>query len=141
MSISGRRKEGAVSLIETLLAIAMVGVIVLLLSNLPNAFNLINKSKHISLAREIAVKQIEDKRAINYLNLVNDTTPITNQIEPRISSLPSGSGTVVVEGCNLSICPNGEAIKKITVTVNWKDNNKLQTINIKTFIGEGGLNQ
>lgn len=141
MSILGIRDERAVSLIETLLAVVMIGVIVLLLSNLPNAFNLISKSKHANLAREIATKQIEDKRAINYLNLVNDTTNITDQEDLRIGLLPNGSGTVVIEDCAAQICPNGEAIKKITVTVNWKDNNNLQTINIKTFIGEGGLNQ
>lgn len=135
------KSQRGVSLIESLLAVVMVGVIVLLLSNLPNAFSLMNKSKHMSLAREIAAKQIEDKRAINYVNLVNDTTTITPQIEPRLNSLPDGSGAIVVEDCDGQICPNGEAIKKVTVTINWKDNNKSQSINIKTFIGEGGLNQ
>jgi len=139
MSILGIRSKG-VSLVETLLALAMVGVIVLLLSNLPNAFYLINKSKYISLAREIAVKQIEDKRAISYVNLANDTTFLTSQIEPRLSFLPNGSGVLVVEDCEPQICQNNEAIKKVTVTINWKDNGKEQTINIKTFIGEGGLN-
>lgn len=140
MSILGIRNKG-VSLVETLLALTMVGVIVLLLSNLPNAFNLINKSKHANLAREIATKQIEDKRTISFVNLVNDTSALTAQIEPRLNLLPNGSAVVVVEDCQAQICPNEEPIKKVTVTVNWKETDKLQTINIKTFIGEGGLNQ
>lgn len=129
------------SLVELLLVIVMVGLTVLILANLPNSMILINKSKHISLAREIAAKQMEDKRAISYINLINGTTNITSATDSRISSLPNGNGTVVVEDCNVQICLSGEHIKQITVTVNWKDNSKDQTLSLKTLIGEGGLNQ
>lgn len=134
-------KERGVSLIESLLVVVTVAGIVFLMANLPNAMNLVNKSKHLSLAREIAVKQIEDKRATSYSNLVPDTTNITASVDPRMNSLPNSSGTVKVEDCNVQICTNGENIKQVTVTINWKDNSKTQTISLKTFIGEGGLNQ
>ncbi len=132
------KKEQGVSLIESLLVIAMVGIIVVLLANLPNAFSLINKSKHTSLAREIATKQIEDKRAINFANLANDNSQITDS---RMTLLPSSSGTVLVEDCDAQICTSGEPVKKITVTINWQDNARVQTISLQTFIGEGGINQ
>lgn len=130
--------QRGISLAETLLVIFAIGFIVLLLANLPNSMNLINKSRHLSLAREIASKQIEDKRSINYANLANDNSAISDS---RISLIPSGSGTVVVEDCPNTICTNGEHIKQITVTVSWKESGKQQTINLKTFIGEGGLDQ
>lgn len=126
------------SLIESLLIIVVVGVMVVLMANLPNALGLINKSKQLSLAREIAAKQIEDKRNTNFANLVNDTSSIT---DPRINLLPSGSGTVTVEDCSQQICTNSENVKKINVNISWKVNNKNQSINVKTLIGEGGLNQ
>ncbi len=126
------------SLIELLLVIVVIGTSVFLLANLPNALNLITKSNHMSLAREIASKQIEDKRSINYANLVNDTSNISDS---RLSLLPSSSGTVKVEDCDVTICTNSEHIKKITVTINWKDNNKAQRVTLNTFIGEGGINQ
>ncbi len=130
------------SLIELLLVIIIVGTSVFLLANLPNALNLVTKSNHISLAREIAAKQIEDKRSLSYANLVSDNSSITDS---RFSLLPSGSGTVVVADCdpvaNQQFCPNSEHIKIVTVIVNWKDNNKSQTISLNTFIGEGGINQ
>ncbi len=132
------KNERGVSLIESLMVVVFVGIIVSLLANLPNAMSLIGKSQHLSLAREIAVKQIEDKRAINYLNLVNDITPIS---DARISSLPQGSGEVKVEDCDSSICTASEPIKKITVEVLWVDNQKQQQIRLETFIGEGGLDQ
>ena len=126
------------SLIEYLLAIAMVGIIIILMANLPNAMGLMNKSKHLSLVREIAAKQIEDKRAVSFANLANDNSAI---VDSRINLLPGGSGTVIVEDCDPTICTDEENIKQVTVTVNWQDNNKTQTVSLKTFIGEGGLNQ
>lgn len=131
-------KEKGVSLIESLLVVVVVGTIVVLMANIPNAMGLISKSRQLSLAREIASKQIEDKRAINYVNLVNDSLPISDS---RINFLPKGSGTVMVEDCDPGICTNSENIKQVTVTINWSENNKNQSISLKTFIGEGGLNQ
>lgn len=132
-----RSKKG-VSLVESLMAVAMLGILVLLLANLPSAMGLISKSKNISLAREIAVKEIEDKRSLSYINLANDTSAITDS---RINLLPHGLGTVVVEDCNPEICTNDEPIKEVKVTVSWKESNKDQMITLNTFIADGGLNQ
>lgn len=137
MSKSVQNQKG-LSLIESLLVVAMVGIIVILLSNLPNALGLINKAGHLSLAREIALRQIENKRAVIFANLANGSSTITDS---RISLLPGASGEVKVEDCNPQICTREESIKQVTVTVSWQDNNKNQTISLKTFIGEGGLNQ
>lgn len=126
------------SLVEIILVVATVGFIVILMANLPNALGLIAKARHISLAKETAAKQIEDKRAVTYTNLVNGTTPIT---DTRISLLPQGSGIVDVADCSPQICTNSEEVKHIKVTVLWMDNQKEQTIILETFIGKGGLNQ
>lgn len=131
-------KTSGFSLIESLLIVVIIGLVVFLIASLPNAMMLIAKSRHLSLAREIAAKQIEDKRTINYSNLVNDDSPIA---DTRLSLLPQGSGTVEVADCDPSICTQGENIKAVTITVNWQDNNKTQTITLKTMIGEGGINQ
>lgn len=135
------KRQIGVSLVESILVIVIFGMIILLMANLPNAMGLITKSKHLSLAREIATKQIEDKKATNYSNLVPDTTAITSSSDSRIGLLPSGAGQVKVEDCDASICTNSEDIKQVTVTVNWKDGGKQQSVSIKTFIGKGGLNQ
>lgn len=132
------RNEKGVSLIESLLVVVIISVIVLLMANLPSAMGLIQKSKHLSLAREIAAKQLEDKRSINYANLVNDTTAVSDF---RVSLLPQGAGEVLIEDCAATICTNSENIKQVKVTVSWVDNNKTQTVSLDTFIGEGGLNQ
>lgn len=130
--------DKGVSLIESLLVVVVVAAIVALMANLPNAMTLVSKSRHLSLAREIAVKQIEDKRAISYINLVSDTQPIADQ---SITLLPNGAGAVKVEDCSPTICTNQESIKQITVTISWKESNKEQKVELQTLIGEGGINQ
>lgn len=132
------KSERGVSLIESLLVVVAVAVLVFLMANLPNAMGLINKSKHLSLAREIAAKQIEDKRAISFSNLVNDTSPIS---DTRINLLPQGSGSVTVTDCEASVCTGGESVKKISVSILWKDRNINQTVTLTTLIGAGGINQ
>lgn len=130
--------EKGFSLIESLLVTVIVGSIAFLLASLPNALSLISKSQHLSLAREIAVKQIEDNRAVNFSNLVNDSYPVSDS---RISLLPGGAGMVVIADCDLQICASGEHIKTVSVTINWTDIAKPQTAFFQTLIGEGGLNQ
>ncbi len=132
------KSERGESLIEVLLVVVILGFIVMLMSNLPNAVGLIQKSKFLGLAREIAVKQIEDQRQKNFTNLVDGSLQITDS---RLSLLPSGSGTVVVEPCDIQICTNSEDVKQITVTVNWSVANTPQYTVLKTFVGQGGLNQ
>lgn len=125
------KNQKGVSLVESLLVVVVMAAIVFLMANLPNAMNLVSKAKHLSMAREIVAKQIEDKRSISYANLVNDSSAISDS---RISLLPSGNGTIAVADYE-------ESIKQITVTVSWKDNNKNQIVVLKTLIGKGGLNQ
>lgn len=132
------KREKGISLVESLLVIVIITAVVTLLTNLPNAISLISKSNNLSLAREIASKQLEDERGISYANLANGSSAVS---DPRIASLPQGSGIVLIEDCEASICTYSEHIKKVTVTILWKENGKDQEISLKTFIGEGGLNQ
>ena len=134
-------KEGF-SLVELLLTISAVGFLVLLLGSIPNSVNLIGKSRQQSLAREIISKEIEDKRAISYINLSTGETPISDL---RINLLPGGAGKILIEDCSPVssplLCPNSEAIKQMTVTVTWKTAGKNQEAKVQTIIAEGGLNQ
>lgn len=131
-------KGKGVSLVETILVVLAIGFIVTLLANIPNSLNLITKSRHLSLAREIAEKQIEDERAISFANLTDGITPV---VDPGLSDLPGGSGTITVEDCSSEICTNSEPIKHIVVTINWVDISKQQSVSLETLIGQGGISQ
>lgn len=130
------------SLVELLLVIAAVSFLVLLLGSIPNSVNLIGRSRQQSIAREIISREIEDKRAITYINLATGETQVN---DPRLGLLPAGSGKTVIADCipveSPAICPGGENIKQITVTLDWKTAGKAQTIKVETLISEGGLNK
>lgn len=126
------------SLIEHLLVIVIVGSIILILSNLPNAIGLINKSKHLSLAREVAIKQLEDKRSLRYRDLTVGSSSIDDF---RLNLLPEGTGAVLIEDCNPSLCLNDERLKQVTIQVSWKDNNKQQEVRLNSLVSNDGLNQ
>lgn len=126
------------SLIELLLVTASVGFLVLLLGNLPNSISLIGQSRKESLAREIAVKKIEDWRTIQYINLANGQSSINDQ---RMRLLPEGNGVSFIEDCDPLVCTQGERAKQVTVTVRWQELGKAKEVKIKTLIAEGGLNQ
>lgn len=133
----GKHGRSGFTLVETLLVVFVAGLLIFLMANLPNAFNLISKSKNASLAREIAIKQIEDKRSIGFDNLALGTETIS---DTRIALLPQAAGSLSVEDCPVEICTNNEQIKLVSVLVTWKENNKEQKVELRTLIGLGGLN-
>ena len=131
------KRSSGVSIVEVLLVVSLVGFLVLLISNTPSSINLIGKARKTDLAREIALKQIEAKRELLYVNLTDGTSPIS---DPRLNQLPAGSGQIIIGDCDLITCPDGNA-KKVTSEVFWKEAGKTQSVKFTTIIAKGGLNQ
>ncbi len=130
------KKQAGVTLIELLVVIATVGMLVVLIANLPPSIGLIGRSSHQSLANQIANKQIETIRSTPYANLADGTTTISDS---RLSSLPSETGTVAISDCDPNICKNGEVMKQVTVSITWKEAGKGQQLIFNTLVTEGGL--
>lgn len=130
------RKKG-VSLVELLLIVATVGFLIFLINNIPNSINLVGKAGRQSKALEIAKKQIEDKRATNFINLANGETIVS---DPRLAELPAGSGQVTISDCDLTVCPNGENAKQVSVVISWQES-QIETVQLDTLISAEGLNQ
>lgn len=125
-----------VSLVELLIVVAVIGFLAILVASIPNSIALIGKSKYVSVAREIAVKQIEDSRAIGYDNLVDGSNAVNDS---RLNSLPSGTGSVTISDCDISICASGEDLKQVIVKVSWKESGKDAEVKLTTFVSENGL--
>lgn len=126
------------SLVEILLVIAIIGMMVLLIANLPNSISLISKSRHQGLAREIAVKAIEDIRAQQYINLTDGSSDL---LDSRVGLLPEGAGTKIISDCSVAVCANGEQVKQVTISISWKETGRAQNLTVTTLIGQGGLGQ
>lgn len=129
-------KQLGFSLVEVVIAIFLVGAIVLVVANIPHAIQLITASQSESLVREAAAKKLEDFRLTGYDNLA---TGNANFIDPRLSKLPAVSATTSVIDCPLLLCPSGEAVKQVTISINWNENNSPKNFKIVTLISKGGL--
>lgn len=137
MKIANSLNNKGVSIIELILVTAVIGMLILLVSNAPTAFNMIGNSSRESKVREVIQKRIEDLRAGSYANLSNGTTQIS---DPRISTLPQGTSQVVINDCPITICTNGELAKLVEITVSWTESGKAKTVKTSTLVSQGGLN-
>jgi prepilin-type N-terminal cleavage/methylation domain-containing protein len=128
--------QNGFAIVEILMAVAIAGLIVLFVSNLPSSIRLVGISMRQSVARDIVNNDIEKLRALGYSNLANGTTNIQ---DPRLDSLPEAAALQIVEDCPASICPSGEQTKLVTIEVNWRETNADQNVKAVTLISEGGL--
>ena len=129
--------QKGVSVIEIVIVTAISGMIVLLLTNLPNSLSLIGKSSHESLANQILSEKIESIRASGYAILADGTAPI---IDSRLSQLTQASGDIIVEGCLPEVCTQSEEMKKVILNLYWHEQKGDRSISITTYISNGGLN-
>lgn len=129
-------KESGFSLVELIIVTALVGAIIIIIANVPQAIKLIGSSNNESIAKQIIAEKIESLRSETYDNLANGTTQISDR---RLSSLPSSSSSVIVEDCPVTICTNGELVKQVTINLSWKDADKNKNILVTTLIAKGGL--
>lgn len=130
-------KQKGTTIIELVLVVLGVGFLVLIIGNLPNSLTLVGRSQKVSLAREIAARQIEEKRQIGYANLTFGSEPV---VDARLNMLPYGGGTVEVADCDVNLCVNGESAKSVSVEVTWKENGKDEKVTLKTLVAQEGLN-
>lgn len=135
-----QQNQKGVSLMELVLVIAAVGFLVLLIANLPSSISSINKSRHMSLARDITSKEIDSLRKQTYNGLTITTEPVTFS-DSSLMDLPTPTATYEISDCPADICPNAEKIKKIKVKVTWKEQGDNKVVELTTLIAEGGLSQ
>lgn len=129
-------KDKGVSLIEVVLVVVLIGLMILVLTNLPQALGLIGGSKHEALARDIASKKIEDIRSLGFDNLGNGSSPI---LDNQLAQLTGSSAQSLIEDCPVNVCSSNEQVKKVTVTVSWLEQGKLRSATVVTFVAKGGL--
>lgn len=131
-------REKGISLIEIILVAAAVIALSLLLSTLPSAMSSINKSRQISLAKEIAVKELEYLRNQDYENLIEGNNTF---VDVDLNKLPSAQGIYEINACSPIICTLGEDIKEVRVKVLWNEAGDNKNVELSTLVSKGGLNQ
>jgi len=129
-------KDSGFSLVELVITIFLLGAIVLVVANIPNAIRLITTSQSESKVREVAANRIEDLRLAGFDTLANGTTTINDS---RLKGLTSLNAVTTITDCPLTLCPSGEQVKKVALSFSWSENNSPKSLQIVTLIAKGGL--
>lgn len=131
-------KEKGISLIEIILVAAAVIALTLLLGTLPPAMSSINRSRHISMAREIVAREIEYLKKQPYTDLLEGVNLFT---DPNLNSLTNGSAGYEIKSCSDLVCTHGEDIKEIKVSVSWSEAGEPNKMELVTLVYAKGVGQ
>lgn len=124
------------SLVELVIAVSLVGVIALIIGNIPSAINLVTSSQSESKVREVVAKRVEDIRLAGYDSLANGTTAISDL---RLQELNNVSASTVITDCPVQVCTQGEQIKQVRLTVSWNESGEPKTYQLTTLVAKDGL--
>ena len=125
--------ETGFTVIELLIAIAVVGILVPTLSEFVNTLNRFNdRARDLTLVNSLAENKVESLRSIGYSSIGNGTTSFENELPTSIGRPRSADYTVTT--------PN-TGIKQIDLTISYNDHGTTQTVVYRTYIGELGVGQ
>lgn len=136
-----RKGQAGVSLVELLLVVAAVGFLVMLIANLPSSVSSINKSRHLSIAKDISNRKMESLRKEGFSALSNQAKGESSFTDPDLNSLPAGAAVYDLESCPPLICGANEQALQVKVRVNWNELGDNKFVELLTLVGEGGVGQ
>jgi prepilin-type N-terminal cleavage/methylation domain-containing protein len=121
------------SLIEVLIAIFILGIVsVTLISVFIYGFNVVFKTRQVSMATQIAQEEVELVRNMNYDDILLLGSTYTHD---SLSELVNGAGALSIES------GPGDDIKKLTVSVTWDYQGTIMRKDVVTFITREGVNK
>ena len=128
-----RKKDEGFSLIELLIAMAVLGIMSMtLIGVLVHGFSLLSRTKQTTLATQICQEQVEIIRNKPFDAILTLGTTFTNG---QLVSLLNGQGTQAVEA---SV---GSEIRKLTVSVSWYFRGQTMRKDVVTLITRSGIDK
>lgn len=126
------------SLVEIIIVISIIGLLVLLISNLPAAITTNTNSRNRSIALDVAGKKMDSLRKQTYSNLTNGSSQFTDS---ALDDIPQAAATYSIEDCPQVVCTNSEDAKRIKIEVTWNESGETYSVNLETIITKGGIGQ
>ena len=127
------KKDEGFSLIELLIAMTVLGIMTMtMIGVLVHGFNLLSRTKQVTLATQICQEQVELIRNKPFDSIVGLGTTYTND---KLVSLLNGQGTQAIES---SV---GADIKKLTVSVSWYFRGQTMRKDVVTMITRSGIDK
>lgn len=126
------KRTGGFTMVELIVTIVIIGLVILAVTSL---FITIGASQRNTLLLESATraaeKQIESLRNNNYsLLIAGETINFTDELPTVLP--PPRAGTVVIEEPT-------PGIKRVDVTINYRDGSKDRTVKLSSLIGQIGI--
>jgi prepilin-type N-terminal cleavage/methylation domain-containing protein len=129
-----KNRQGGFTLIELIVAISLMGLIIVGLTNLYiTVETLQRKSYHLEIATRAGEKQIESLRNSQYGALVPDTTLDFSADLPAELPDPKSASFYVSE-------PE-LGLRRVDITISYKDGGGTKTVKQSSFIGIIGIGQ
>ena len=121
------------SLIEVLIAVFILGIVSMtLISVFIYGFNVVFRTKQVSLATQIAQEEVELVRNLGYDDILLLGSTYNHD---SLSELVNGAGALSIEN------GPGDDIKKLTVSVTWDYRGTSMRKDVVTFITREGVNK
>ena len=121
------------TLIEVLIAIFVLGIVSMtLISVFMYGFNVVYRTRQVTLATQIAQEEVELVRNMNYDDILLLGSTYTHE---SLSELVNGGGALSVES------GPGDDIKKLTVSVTWDYRGTNMRKDVVTYITREGVNK
>lgn len=121
------------SLIEIIIALALVVVTITIFGVALSSVPLTKTARNQNLAYHIAAEKIEELRNTPFASLPAAGSSFAN---PALANLPAGSAAFTIQNYQ-----SDSKIKQVTVTVSWVDAGKTRSVVLETLMSERGLNQ
>jgi len=143
------KKESGFSLIEVLVTIFILGAVcITLISVFIYGFNLLQKTKKVAVATEVAQEEVERYRnmpysGINGIKTLATGTPLALSAESQaILGNPvnfiNGQGSATLDTV---VGADDDNIRKLTVQITWMYRGQQQEKNVVTYIAAFGINR
>jgi len=134
--MANKKRKGGFTLIEVLITIFILAIVLMtLVSAFIYGYNLLSRTKQVSLATQIAQEEIETIRNMPYDNILALGSSFTNE---RLSDLLNGQGVLAIEAVPGDTTGN---IKKLTASVRWTFKGQQMRKDIVTYVTREGINK
>ena len=131
--VARKNNTAGFTIIELLIAVAVVGILIPTLVSFVNTLNRFNdRARDLTLVNSLAENKVESLRSLGYSGLTNGSTAFTSELPPTIGSPKTATYTITT--------PNA-GIKQVDLSINYNEHGTTQTVNYRTMIGELGIGQ
>ena len=132
-NVGTKKSQQGFTIIELLVAIAVIGILIPTLVGFVNTLNRFNdRARDMALVNSLAENKAEALRSLGYTGLSNGTTSFASELSTSLGSPKSANYTIST--------PN-TGIKQVDIAISYNDHGSVQTVNYRTYIGELGVGQ